>query len=307
MFSISTTWNSETTSSVEKILAGIKKAGFDTIEVGHNFSSKKLDELALLTKIIDIKVVSVHNYCPVPPRPKSKRHKTDYYRISSLDEEERQKAVEFTKGTIDTARRLKAGTIVIHAGTVELEPEYVDELMRLYREGKSSSEGCVELKDRFLKLRASKRGPHIDAAFKSMEEILKYAIGGNIKVGLETRYYPNEIPNYDEIGYFLKSFVNKGLYYWHDVGHAEVNERLGITSHDAFLTSYSKYMLGMHIHDLIGIDDHKIPFKGDFDFSKISKYLTDDLLKVIEAHSESALEDMDEAGISKRLREGLRQ
>ena len=302
MLSISTAWNAGTTSGVNEMLSGIKKAGFKAIEVGYGFSPEKLEELRSLAGAMGIRIVSVHNYCPLPSSsPKRNKHTAYYYSFSSQDKEERKSAVENTKLTIDTAKWLSAEAVVIHAGTVELKQDYAGRLMRLYRENKRDSGEYNAVKEEFLKARQENKKPYVDSVAESLDKVLSYAVKAGIKIGLETRYYPHEIPDFGEIGYFLKLSHGKGLYYWHDAGHAEVNERLGIMPHSAFLESYSDNLLGMHIHDLTGTDDHKAPFTGDLDFSKIKPYLARTPLKVIEAHYDAASAGMTEADIAMKL------
>lgn len=285
MLAISTSWNSHHHSAVTDMLSEIKDAGFNAIEAGYNLTEEKLEDLISLVDVLGIKVASVHNFCPLPPELKSQRHVSDRYRISSLDEEERKRAVEYTKRTLDTAKRLSAESVVIHAGTVELEENYTANLMGLFNKGKTDSEDYKELKQRFLDDRDKRKEPYLRAVTKSLEEILPYAHKYGIKIAIENRYSPEEIPNFEEIKYFLELFNKGGLFYWHDVGHAEVNEKLGISSHLALLSEFSEYMLGMHLHDIKGLGDHRAPFSGEFDFSKITPYLSDDLINVIEVNS----------------------
>lgn len=284
MFAISTAWNSNTHSDVKEMLSEIKEIGFNAIEVGFNFTAERLEELISLINVLGIKVVTIHNFCPVPSKRQFRRHISDYYRISSLDEDERKLAVEYTKRTIDTAQRLSAEAVIIHAGIVELNGNYVSALLRFYKEGRAGSKDYDELKQEFLKVREDKKDPYLDSATKSLEEILSYATKSRIKIGLENRYYPDEIPNCGEVEYFLKLFDNRGLFYWHDVGHAEANERLGIVPHLDFLKMFSDHMLGIHLHDIKGLEDHLAPFSGNFDFRKIAPYMKNGLIKVIEAH-----------------------
>jgi hypothetical protein len=42
-------------------------------------------------------------------------------------------------------------------------------------------------------------------------------------------------------------------------------------------------MVGMHLHDVIGVSDHRVPLTGDFDFRKLKPYLSPDTIKVVEA------------------------
>jgi hypothetical protein len=51
---------------------------------------------------------------------------------------------------------------------------------------------------------------------------------------------------------------------------------------DALLKRYHKNLVGMHIHDARGLDDHFPPGSGEIDFKKIVTWIGDDTLKVIE-------------------------
>ena len=283
-FAISTTWNCNYRANIKEMLSEIKATGFDAIEIGYNFTSQRLKELISLIDTLGIKVVSVHNFCPLPPEVVLNRFPTDCYRLSSLDERERKRAVDYTKKTIDTACLVSSQSVVIHAGTVELKKEYTKTLLRLYNQGKLGTEEYQEAKEKLLADRETKRAAYLASVVRSLEEILSYAYTAGVKIGLETRYYPNEIPNIQEAEYLLDLFKDKGLVYWHDVGHAEAKERLGLTDHDDYLKKFADCMFGIHLHDLKGIDDHRAPFSGDLDFSKIIPYMGDGLIKVIEAH-----------------------
>lgn len=295
MLAISTAFNSKTKPDAKQMLLEIKEFGFNAIEISHHFTSGRLEELITWSNALAIKIVSIHNYCPLPAKPRIDRGTSDYYRLSSLDEDERKKAVEYTKGTIDTAQRLSVEVVVIHAGTVELSKDYGGEMIELYVSGKRNSRAFSELRREFIKEREDKKLPHLEAVAKSLEEILDYASKAKVKIGLETRYYPREIPNFEEIGYFLKLFGGKGLFYWHDTGHAEASERLGFTPHVKFLKEFSERMIGMHLHDIKGLKDHLVPFTEELDYSKIAPYLTNDLIKVIEVNSQAMAGELEVA------------
>jgi len=294
MIGISTAWDDKGRRNSKEMLRQIQDLGFNAIEISYNFSPERLGELISSLKETDIKVVSVHNFCPLPAE-KLKIYTSDYYRLSSRNEEERSRAVDYTKRTIDTACRLSCGVAVIHAGVVELEADFVRNLMRLYHQGKAGSGEYNDLKERMLEARRNGKKPFIESTIRSLEEVMSYAYRNKVKIGLETRYYFNEIPNIEEVGLFLSLFGDRGLVYWHDTGHAEVNERLAITQHKDFLEKFKDHMAGMHIHDIRGTTDHFAPFSGDIDFSKILPYIRPDLIKVIEAHSQASPEQIREA------------
>lgn len=289
---LSTAWNFNDKSDLKKALSEIKALGFNSIEIGYNFTPERLGGLVPLIKDMDMRVSSIHNFCPAPAERIKGRHISDSFRISSPDEKERRKAVDYTKETINTAYKVSCRVIVFHAGTVEMKNDKVRKIFHMYTEGKAGSQEYKNIKEKILKEREAKKGPYMDAVVKSLEEITSYANSSGVKIGLETRNYPHEIPNIEEIGYLLGLFGDEGLVYWHDMGHGEINERLGITPHEEFLRKFSDKLFGVHIHGLRGIDDHLAPFTGDFDFSRIAPYMRSDLTRVIEAHPEAKPEEL---------------
>ena len=291
MIALSTAWNNDSDISIPLMLNQIKELGFKAIEISYKFTPQRLEELIRLLQDEDVKVTNVHNFCPLPAEER-KRYSSDYYRLSSQNEDERLKAVLYTKRSIDTACRLAAPVVVLHTGTVELETGLGRELIRLYTQGKAGTDEFIGLRERLLVLRRSQRSRFIDATIKSLEEIVAYAHAFGVKVALETRYYFNEIPDIEEIQFFLDMFKDQGLCYWHDTGHAELNERLGMARHLDFLEKFKDYTVGMHIHDIIGVRDHFAPFTGEMDFGKIMPYLRDDVIKVLEVHSHSSAVDI---------------
>jgi len=285
MIAISTTWNYSENCNLRQMLTEINGLGIKSIELGYNFTTSRLNELTPLLTETGINVVSVHNFCPLPPQNIFHRFFTNYYYLSSLVESERECAVKYTKQTIDTAVSLNAKIVVIHAGTIEIDTKYIKELINLYNQGKIHSNEAVSLKKEILRLREERKRPYLDMTTKSLDEIAEYASKKGVKIGLENRYYPNEIPNNEEIGSFLKKLNKGGLSYWHDAGHAKAQEHLGIIEKDSLLGDFGSYLSGFHLHGIKGLRDHISPLSGDFESSRISAYLTrKDLLKVIEAH-----------------------
>jgi len=184
---------------------------------------------------------------------------------------------------------------VIHAGALDVEDVRSEKLFDLYISGQKDSDAFRQERERILKLREEKKDPYSVALIQSLKEILPHSQSKNVTIGLETRYYPTEIPNFDEIGYLLDLFGEQGIGYWHDVGHAEINERLGITPHTQFLDAYKDRLIGVHLHGVKGKRDHLAPFEGDMDLNKFLPYFGSDILKVIESKPFASVDLMKEA------------
>ncbi len=302
MIAVSTAWNSKRQTQIGPMLEEIRALGAGAAEIGYNFSGSQLSEMIKLLPQIPLKVSSVHNYCPQPDDGQPHRHVSNLHRLSATEDSERGCAVFWTKRSVDTAAQVGASVVVIHAGTVEVEGALEKDLFRLYLEGRRETAEYLRVLEAFRKERARRAPVHLEAVEKSLKEVLSYSRPQGIKIGLETRYYPTEIPNMEEVGALLKKFAPEGLVYWHDSGHAEVNERLGLATHLGYFRGNEQYLYGMHIHGVVGLEDHQAPFSGDLDLGKIGDFLKRDIIKVIESHQEASPQDMKVA--IKKLKEG---
>ncbi len=290
MVSLSTCWNYDPGMDLAAWLDTVKRIGFDAIELDYNITRAHLAALPSLLAEKGLRVSSVHNFCPTPDDGPSTRHKSNYYRLSALDPCERAKAVEWTCRTIDTAVRFDAKVVVIHAGCVDFEDERSTPLRRLYKDGHKGTQAYTAELQRVLENRRKNQPPHRAAVASSLADILPYAQAQNRVLGFESRYYPLEIPDFEEIGFFLDKFHAQGLYYWHDMGHAQMHENLGIQKNLAFVKAYGGRMIGMHIHDMKGTRDHHAPFSGDIDFDSFLPFLRESPLNVFEVKTATAQE-----------------
>ena len=283
MLAISLPWTKEDNVDVRAMLGSVRDMGLDAVEFGYTLTRQQVDEMIPLMTKLGITAASVHNFSPIPDDRPSPRHVSNYYRLTAVDEEERISAVQWTNNSIDTAVRTGASVVVIHAGMIELGDPRSPELLNLYKEGKCATPEYAAVRTDLLKERERIKGPHLEALMKSLNSVMHYAQVKGVKIGLETRYYPTEIPNYQEIGELLERYRGQGMGYWHDVGHAEVNGRLGITPHEQYLKSYGKDLIGVHLHGVKGLRDHNAPFCGDFNLEAVLPYFKKETIKVIES------------------------
>jgi sugar phosphate isomerase/epimerase len=284
---LSTAWNSFRYNKAEGFLAEIKKLGFDSLELGFSLTPAMVLEVASCAAKGELKVVSLHNYCPIPEGLSREEALPDYYSMSSLDEEERRQAVKYTKITIDTASRLKAKAVVLHCGRVEII-DRTRELIALFDRGLQDNKEYTRLKDDILSEREKFYKPYLENTFNSLEELSDYAQGKDISLGVENRFYLREIPSFEEIGIILDKFKGSNVFYWHDTGHAQVFENLGFHKHRDYLERFAAGLLGLHLHDCTGARDHKVPSQGEVDFAMLAPYVSKETIKVIEAHYPSS-------------------
>lgn len=289
MLSISTAWNYRPGANMRQLLSQIKETGLNAVELGYKITVPELAEIIPLLSELDLTVSSVHNFCPLPNDHPSPRHPSNYYRLTSLDDNERCLAVRWTQEAVNTAVKVGAPVVVIHAGTVEMPDDLSEKLFKMYKLSDLGADAFAQVRERFIKERQVKRGPHMDALTKSLTDVMNFAQQKNVKIGLETRYYPTEIPNNDEIGELLAKFHQQGLWYWHDVGHAEANDRLGIYNHIECLKRYADKLIGFHLHGVKILRDHNAPLEGDFDIKSVYPFIKKHHIKVIESHATATL------------------
>jgi len=269
-----------------EFVAKAKKLGFTHVEANASISPQKLDELIKTA----VPISSIHSPCPAALS--SKGIPVANLSLSSLEESEREEAISFAKKTIDLASSIGAEAVVLHMGEVPVDLSLEDKLHQLYNENSTGTKEYTQVKEQLIYQRVSKAPPYLEAAKKSLEELSKHSQKQNMMLGLETRFYFYEMPDIDEMAEFLSEAEGRLIGYWHDVGHAEVNQRLGFTSHEDWLLRFSHKIIGVHLHDVLGISDHRPPDKGNVDWKMVGKYLARQAIKVCEIAEWNEEEDI---------------
>jgi sugar phosphate isomerase/epimerase len=175
--------------------------------------------------------------------------------------------------------------VVVHCGQLQGDWTIEQELRALFESGQAGSQKYQELKSRYVERRASLVGPHLAAVKKSLVELFDYAGRFNVRLGIENRYHYFDIPTLDEMGEILDLAGPDRIGFLYDVGHAQTQDRLGFSPHEAWLKRFAGRMIGVHIHDVIGIRDHRAPGLGEVDFRMLAGYLPKEAFRTVEVMS----------------------
>jgi sugar phosphate isomerase/epimerase len=279
---LSTMWGVKRFERLGDFFTEGQAAGFTRFELNHGVNSALLDGVYLNGTTI----TSVHEPCPADVSV-AELKKRDWL-ISSTDEENRQRGVEAVRRSIDLARELGAPVVIVHPGRVNMDESLEAVLRQLYKEGKRETLEYEQAKSRMMDARAERASRHLQAVRRSLAELAEYAMRQGVRLGLENRDHYFEMPLLDEMDDLLSQGYGETVGYWHDIGHAEKSQYKGYGPHEAWLKRLSHKMIGVHLHDIAGMDDHLTAGCGDMDWELVARYLPDNILRTCEFQNASS-------------------
>lgn len=289
---LSTMWMLNRHKSLGEFFDAAREVGFETFELNH-FVSR---ELVNGSRIPEGSIRSVHAPCPTDPR-------TQHAEVSSLDKDERQMAVEAVLSSIALAEQIGAEAVILHAGYVPVNEELENELRQLYNRGLQNSARYQDIQAELIAERARNAERHLDATRRSLERLATAADSAGVRIGLENRFFYNEIPLPDELDLIVREFAGP-IGFWLDTGHAYTQAALGFIPHREWLNGFGPHLIGIHLHDVqlvpqnrsvgdpatpdapaveVGrLRDHQIPGTGVVDFAEVLNGLGDAVLRTAE-------------------------
>ena len=279
MLAISTLWNALEQQDGAALFDELKNLGFETLELSRHLTPDQVEQLK--PSLRENPPCSIHNFCPILPGTSQADAEKDKVLLSSLNADERREAVRRTRQTMELALELEVPTVVLHLGEVDTyDRSYL--MTDLYTYGEREFEAFAQKVTAATEWRKRKEAKHHDAVLRSLDELNEHALRMELCIAIENRPHYYQIPNFDEVGLFFEKFYGSPMRYWHDVGHAARQERLGVCRADQWLEHYAEHLIGVNLHDLRDLEAYHPPGTGDLEWDEIFKQLPSEVLKVLE-------------------------
>lgn len=262
---ISTVWAQEKTPADQPcppaaqtagaILDRLERCGLRHLELEYRLSRPVLDLLRAELRPRGYQVVSLHNYIPTPEGMAT--GSGDAFNLAHLEKDQRLLAVRHAEISLELAADLEVEALVVHLGQLT---DILDKKITpaAARAGRVTPELAAH-----LARRAQLAPRHLDQACFSLERLLTRAAKLGVNIALENRNHAAEIPDLAETGLLLERFAGGPLGFWFDTGHAHTQALAGLAPFEDWLRLHGRHLLGCHLHDAIGPDDHMPPGQGE--------------------------------------------
>lgn len=287
-----------------KEMAGL---GFSQIELSHGIRITLVPGLLRALEEGIVKVSSTHNFCPLPMG--ITQAAPNLFEPSSSDFREHDQWLRHTKRSIDFAAQVKARVLVCHLGSVRFFWGNPANKLHQYLEkhpkaGLEADPKYAALTAKALAKMRARMKPYWEQTKASVAKVLDYAAAKNVKLALENREAFEELPldaDYAEFVGGLPAGASAG--YWHDTGHADIKQTMGLLKHREHLEKNAARLLGFHLHDVNAAgDDHQPIGAGQIDFKMVSEFWKPEHLLVLELSPRVKTEDV---ALSKQRLEAL--
>lgn len=247
--------------------------GFHNIELSHGMTIAKLPGIKKAYERGLFTCSGVHNYFPSPVEVMIDA--PDAYEFTSHRPFDRQRAMDMTLRTLDLAAEFQAHYVVLHMGSVPLNPKkFTNPLTVAVSEGKQHDADYVKAKLNFVRKR-EKIGPlYLSRAVEALTKIVDRAAEVGVKLAIESRSRFEDMPTEREMLVLQDHFdENPWIGYWHDCGHVQLKHNLGLLDHLEWLEKISPRLIGGHVHDVQWpARDHRVPYSGMLNFSELLKF-----------------------------------
>lgn len=271
-YSFSTMWNLRRHTVGRDMIEEIKGLGFAQVELNYNVNDEMLATIIPMVEAEEIKISSVHN---VFPFINDATYDTDSVMLGFDDPYKRQYAVELLQRSIDYADRFGAQGVVVHPGEVPFDYNVDAALKKLWVEQGKDSPAYQALWMEMLEQRNALAELHVRRITASLEQACNYIErkGLSIAIGIETRSRCYQIPTLQEAEQIMNDLEGAPVYLWYDIGHGMMMERMGLYPNAAEIQRLKHRVLGVHIHETVGLVDHWCPYIQSEDLQTFDAFL----------------------------------
>ncbi|MBB6638078.1 sugar phosphate isomerase/epimerase family protein [Cohnella thailandensis] len=271
-YSFSTCWNIKRHPVGSGMIEEIRELGFRFVELNYNVTDELLETIEPLIERGEIGVSSVHNTFPHVPDPD---YGTDSVLLGFEDAERRNKAIELLVRSAEYAHRYGARAVVVHPGEVPFVHNVDQELKGLYHEHGADSAVYRSRWNEMLERRESLSAEYLRRIGDSLEEACNRIAskGWNVSLGIETRSRCYQMPTLREARSVFDRLPDAPVGLWYDFGHGMMMERMGLYDNAADMELIKDRVVGIHIHETVGLSDHWCPYVHSGDMEYFDRFL----------------------------------
>ncbi len=272
-FAISSCWNAHRHDDGYALVRELADLGFRHVELSHGIRLSLIPGILKALEEGVVRVASLHNFCPLPVGVNGAA--PNLYEPSAASRRERLLWLHHTLRTIDFARRVACDRVVLHSGRVRFlwrDPETLLNAARREPEDQRAAALEAARANGLKRLRRAK-GAYLKRLHESYAALAERAADSGVRLGIENREGLCELPLDDELDAFLETLEPLGIFgYWHDTGHAQLKEHMGLARHAELLAAQRRRLLGFHLHDVSADNrDHQIPGTGLVDWDMVAR------------------------------------
>jgi sugar phosphate isomerase/epimerase len=280
------------------MLREIADLGFGQVELSHGIRVTLAPGILRALEDGVIKVSSTHNFCPLPAGI--------MHAAPNLFEPSARQAAEFgqwvrqTRRSIEFAAQVQSSVLVCHLGRVRYFWLNPTRAVRRYLAdhpdaGRRPDDlEYAALRDKCLAKVRRKAPPFLEQVRASVGEVLDLAREKGVRLGFENREKIDELPLDADMAELIESFgPDAPVGYWHDTGHADLKEGMGLLNHREHLESLAPRLLGFHLHDVSAKGhDHQPVGAGHIDFKMVSRFWRPEHRLTLELSPRATVEDI---------------
>ena len=294
---LSTAWCSHRHTDGYAMLREMADLGFSHVELSHGIRITLVPGILKAMEEGIVQIGSTHNFCPLPPGVTQAA--PNLYEPSAVDSTEREQWVRHTKRSLDFAAQLGSRVLVCHLGSTFffwLNP--VRKLQAYLRAhpaaGRNGDKRYQALLSRAVGKLRRRMGPFWGHTTECVGRVLEYAAEKKVRLGFENREKFEELPVDADFPGFLSGLPpDAPVGYWHDTGHADIKQDLGLLDQRTHLALNESRLLGFHLHDVNAEgQDHQPVGSGRIDFGMVSEFWRPDHLLVLEIGPRATVEQV---------------